>query len=95
MSKTAILLGIALFVGVILPVLIVRDVREKRRIRKILDSHRNSGSGKASGELHSDPARGWNMNNSPFRRRKSGLRWEGGNVHAANATRGERRRFRK
>lgn len=32
---------------------------------------------------------------SEYRERKAGLNWGGGNVHAANASRGSRRRFMK
>ncbi|MBE0650026.1 MAG: hypothetical protein IH595_04205 [Bacteroidales bacterium] len=35
----------------------------------------------------------WEMNKSPFRNRKSGLTWGGGNVHGSNASRGERKGF--
>ena len=39
--------------------------------------------------------KGWGMNNSPFRERKAGLNWGGGNVHAANAKRNKGRGFLK
>lgn len=39
--------------------------------------------------------KGWDMNTSPFRDRKSGLRWEGGNIKGVNAKRASRRRFLK
>jgi len=37
--------------------------------------------------------KGWGMNNSPFRKRKSGLTWGGGNIHASEASRKTRKSF--
>jgi hypothetical protein len=39
--------------------------------------------------------KGWGINDSPFRTRKSGVTWGGGNIKASNAQRGTRRRFLK
>ena len=39
--------------------------------------------------------KGWGMNNSPFRDRKSGLTWGGGNIKGATAKRGTRKSFLK
>ena len=35
--------------------------------------------------------KGWGMNDSPFRERKSGLTWGGGNINGANAKSGTRK----
>lgn len=37
----------------------------------------------------------WGVNNPPFRDHSSGLNWGGGNIHAAAASRGTRRKFLK
>jgi len=37
--------------------------------------------------------KGWGMNNSPYRKRKSGLNWSGGNIHASVASRKTRKPF--
>ena len=39
--------------------------------------------------------KGWGMNDSPFRERKSGLTWGGGNIKGASAKRGTRKTFLK
>lgn len=100
MSERAILVGFLLFVVVILPVLLVRDYRQRRERRKILDSYRSGKSHNDSEGEGGDPAsppgfKGWGMNNSPFRERKSGLTWGGGNIKASNARRGTRKKFLK
>ena len=103
MNEQGILVGFLLFVVIILPLLIIRDQREKRKIRKILEAHRNGTSGSreaaetgAGGPgLTNTGAKGWGMNASPFRTRKSGLRWGGGNIKASEASRPARRQFGK
>ena len=35
--------------------------------------------------------KGWSMNNSPFRDRKSGATWSGGNIHGSIPKRGGRK----
>ena len=102
MSENFILIGILLFILVFLPVLLIRDYRQKRKVRQILEAHRqrneqdsqgpDSGQTEREGDLDGAPE-GWGMNNSPFRKRKSGLSWGGGNIKASEATRGERRKF--
>ena len=39
--------------------------------------------------------KGWDMNNSPFRARKSNATWGGGNIHGSVAKRGSRKPFLK
>jgi hypothetical protein len=86
-----------LFAAIILPLLITRDIRQKRKIKRILNSYREKDQ-KESKPAPKDAgatSKGWGMNNSPFRKRKSGIRWEGGNIKASDAARGERRSFMK
>ena len=59
---------------------IIRSYKEKDR-KPVVEEDKKAGT------------RGWSMNNSPFRERRSGLSWGGGNIHAANANRGRRRSF--
>jgi hypothetical protein len=75
--------------------LMIRDksIREKK-IDEIIQSYKDKKSKKTEIKKNHKLAKGWNMNNSPFRKRRSGLNWGGGNVHAANAERGTRRGFR-
>lgn len=103
MNEQGILVGILLFLVVILPLLIIRDQKEKRRIQKIQKTYKNGTSesravpqaeaGKP--EPTYTEAKGWGMNSSPFRSRKSGLRWEGGNIKASETSRPARRQFGK
>ena len=107
MSERFILIGILLFVLVLLPWLVVREVRQRRKIRQIIESHRQRkepGSTRKDREAEKDPGgteeqddaeapQGWGMNDSPFRSRKSGLTWGGGNIKASEATRGTKRKF--
>jgi hypothetical protein len=107
MSERFILIGILLFVVVLLPLLLVWEVRQRRKVRRILKSHRQQREPESSRkekeeksdldgiENQGDPdaPRGWGMNNSPFRSRKSGLTWGGGNIKASEAKRGTRRKF--
>ena len=94
MSKY-ILAGVVLFVVILLPVLIIRETRERKRIRRILRSHRDGEGEKSGGHVEQGSAKhkGWGMNNSPFRTRKSGVSWGGGNIKASEAMRGTRRKF--
>ena len=107
MSERFVLIGILLFVLVLLPLLVGREVRQRRKVRRILESHRERkepGSSRKEKEAESEPGgaenqgdpdapKGWGMNNSPFRTRKSGLTWGGGNIKASEAKRGTKRKF--
>ena len=64
-------------------------------MRQIVNDYKTKGEDREISEDSESPTVGWGMNNSPFRDRKSGLSWGGGNIHAANATRGRRKSFRK
>jgi hypothetical protein len=98
MSESFVIIGILLFVVLMLPVLLVRDYRQKRKIRQILEAYRER---KAHDTLEPEAIKaeqeeapeGWGMNNSPFRERKSGLSWGGGNIKASDATRGTKRKL--
>ncbi len=73
------------------PLILINRYKENKKLDAIIESYRN----KEKKEEHLKPGesktRGWSMNNSPFRKRKSGVTWEGGKIHAANARRGERK----
>jgi len=83
----------ALLIVVMGPMLAIYRYRQNKRMDEILQNykgkeHQTIGSSKEAGQ-------GWNMNSSPFRERKSGLSWEGGNIKASGAKRGSRRKFLK
>lgn len=88
--------GLILIIGISLPLIIIDRVRQKRKIDKIIYSYKDSQANKKSKIPKGDSkTKGWSMNNSPFRDRKSGLTWGGGNIKGANATRGARKSFLK
>ena len=88
-------LGLALLVIVFLPLAIIERYRHNKKIDKIINSYKEAGKAAVPLEKGDLEAKGWGMNNSPFRERKSGLTWGGGNIKGANATRGTRRNFLK
>ena len=86
--------GLAL-TSLALVLILVDRYRDKKQIDRIMDQPvEGRDQDKPSGEEKPESG-GWNMNNSPFRERKSGLTWGGGNIKAANASRGKRRKFLK
>ncbi len=98
MSERFILVGFLLFVVVFLPILLVRDYRQRRKVKRIIESYRTGkkgidSEGEAGKAASPSGAKGWGMNNSPFRERKSGLTWGGGNIKGSEAKRGTRRKF--
>jgi hypothetical protein len=67
---------------------------QERKIKSILEEYKNKKTEKEIPEtIESVAFKGWSMNNSPFRSRKSGVTWYGGNMKGANAARGERKTF--
>lgn len=91
--------GIILLGLICLPLAIIDSYREKKKIQEIIQSHREKRIREAeqgvSSHDDSKKPRGWDMNTSPFRTRKSGLTWGGGNVKGARAKRGNKRSFLK
>lgn len=86
--------GLGLFIFIFIPLSITYKRRQDQKIDKIIKSYKGKSASQLSGEKDNETkTRGWSMNNSPFRERRSGLNWGGGNVHAANAKRGRRRKF--
>lgn len=80
-----------IFLGCIPLALIDKYLREKNW-KKIIESHKNNKK-EIDNKNGNTNRRGWNMNNSPFRERKSGLTWGGGNIKGATAKRGNKRSF--
>ncbi|HYW96346.1 MAG TPA: hypothetical protein VE870_12210 [Bacteroidales bacterium] len=87
--------GVALICLVCLPLYYIDASRQKKKAETIIKSYGTDKEAVDSKKGQKSPAKGWSMNNSPFRDRKSGLSWGGGNIHAANASRGKRRNFGK
>lgn len=83
--------------------LVLDRIRYGRKVKRIIAKYRDR---REEGPAKLDPGvdregegkdapKGWGMNDSPFRKRKSGLSWGGGNIKASEASRGERRTFMK
>lgn len=75
--------------------LIVDRYRYDRKIDRIIEKGRKYRKEKPGGNDVTSEARGWGLNTSPFRQRKSGLSWGGGNIKASGANRKDRRKFLK
>jgi hypothetical protein len=88
-------LGLALLGLVCLPLFLIDKRNHDRKIDSIIQSYEGRENKDKEPQKASQSARGWGMNDSPFRERKSGLTWGGGNIKAAEATRGTRRKFLK
>ncbi|MFB6341661.1 hypothetical protein ACE1ET_08055 [Saccharicrinis sp. FJH62] len=88
--------GLVLLFVVCLPLVMVEKntpYRSKQSVNQSSSSpdHKNEDSKTDDKDTYT----GWGMNDSPFRSRKSGLSWGGGNIKASNAQRETRRRFLK
>jgi high-affinity Fe2+/Pb2+ permease len=86
--------GIVLFFLVFLPLVMVNRRQHRERMEEIIRNYKLRKEQETDLKSAGKRAEGWNMNNSPFRERRSGLQWGGGNIHAAEASRGKRRSFR-
>jgi hypothetical protein len=87
--------GLALIVLIFIPLSIVSRYKQNKKIDKIIASYKGTNKETIQFEKGKSQTEGWGMNNSPFRERKSGLTWGGGNIKGANASRGTRRSFLK
>ena len=89
--------GILLVLLICLPLFLWDRYRYRKNIDRIIESYKNGEKqGEITQQKEEKPAKtGWSMNNSPFRERKSGLTWGGGNVKGAGASRGTRKSFLK
>jgi len=61
----------------------------------IIESYKGTTKNEVEIPKGSKVTKGWGMNNSPFRDRKSSASWGGGNIKGANVSRGSRRQFLK
>lgn len=89
------ILGVVLLLLVYLPLVIVDKYLQNKKLDSIIASYKNGGNANEKIEKGDSKHTGWGMNSSPFRERKSGLTWGGGNIKGSNATRGNRRTFLK
>jgi|GEM_PF-863392 len=89
--------GLIILGLICLPLSFIDRYRHNRKIDEIIQSGKGKYGEKLSvNDKSNNPGpKGWDMNTSPFRERKSGLTWGGGNIKGSNATRGTRRKFMK
>ncbi|PLX24170.1 MAG: hypothetical protein C0597_00135 [Marinilabiliales bacterium] len=82
--------GLALTLLIFIPLLVIDKYKHNKKIKSIIKSYADKPSKPNSISSGKSETKGWSMNNSPYRKRKSGLNWSGGSVHGANASRGTR-----
>jgi len=91
--------GLFLLFVVCIPTYLYDKHLRDEEIKQIIASYKGKkkeplqikkGAPNSQGEIEE-----WGINNPPFRDHHSGLTWGGGNIHAANASRGTRRTFLK
>lgn len=83
--------AIILLVLVCIPSYFISRYRNERNLEDPLNPLGDETNSKPAKDASGKSS--WGVNKSPFRQRKSGLTWGGGNVHASNAKRGKRRGF--
>jgi len=94
-NNIILILGLVLLFCIALPLIIIDRNHQNKKIEKIIDSYKGTEKTSLQLEKEESKTKGWGMNNSPLRERKSGLTWGGGNIKGANATRGSRKSFFK
>jgi len=87
--------GLVLLVLVCLPLTLADKQRQNKKIEAIIKSYKGKKKKVTELKRGNSKTKGWDMNNSPFRERRSGLTWGGGNIKGANASRGNKRSFLK
>jgi hypothetical protein len=95
MNDLFLILGLVLLLLIFLPLIFIDRHLHDKKIKKIIDSYKGADKKTISLEKGESKTRGWGMNDSPFRDRKSGVTWGGGNIKGAEASRGTRKRFLK
>jgi hypothetical protein len=85
--------GLVLIVLIFIPLSVIEKYRHNKKIKNIIQSYSDEPGKHISVSSDKSKTKGWSMNSSPFRKRKSGLTWGGGNIKGANATRGTRKSF--
>jgi hypothetical protein len=95
LNKVFLISGLVLLLLIFLPLVIIDKYLQNKKIDNIIDSYKGTDTKTIQLKKGETGSKRWGMNNSPFRERKSGLTWGGGNIKGANATRGTRKTFLK
>lgn len=82
--------GLALIILLFIPLSVMERYKHNKKIKRIIQSYSDKPSEHNSIPSGKSELKGWSMNNSPYRKRKSGISWGGGNIHGSNASRGTR-----
>jgi len=80
---------------ILLVIVLIADFRKRKQFLDFSTRKSNPEKVSSSKEKEEKPSDEPMVLKSDYRERKSGLNWGGGNVHAANASRGSRRKFMK
>lgn len=95
LNKVYLILGLVMLLFIFIPLIIIDKYLHKKKMNSIIESFKSSDKKNKKIKKTVSKTKGWGMNNSPFRERKSGLTWGGGNIKGANAKRGTRKSFLK
>ncbi len=91
-----VLITVLIIIGLTIVLILVDRYFYNKKIKKIIKEFKGQKKEEnISDEKKKLTTKGWGMNDSPFRERKSGLTWGGGNIKGASAKRGTRRSFLK
>lgn len=95
LNKVYLILGLVILLFIFIPLILIDKYLHKKKMNSIIVSFKSSDKKNKKLKKTVSKTKGWGMNNSPFRERKSGLTWGGGNIKGANAKRGTRKSFLK
>lgn len=95
LNNVLLILGLVLLFIIFLPLIIIERYLSDKKIDKIIDTYKDTDRKTVHLEKGNSETKGWGISNSPFRERKSGLTWGGGNIKGASASRGTRKSFLK
>lgn len=94
-NNLVLILALVLLGFVFLPLAFINRIRNNQKLDAIIDSYKGRYTGGLRLKKDKTPFKGWGMNNSPFKERKSGATWSGHSVHGASVSRNTRRKFLK
>ena len=93
-SYDSVVLGIIVFLIflICIPMIFFERYKQNRKIDEIIRAHKRVKKEKIGRSNETGrKVKGWSINNSPFRDRKSGTTWSGGNIHGSIPKRGGRK----
>ena len=90
---TAILIFGLVLAMIFFSLLFIEKHRQDKKINEIIKSHKGDKYNKEEEKHPHELPKGWGMNDSPYRERKSGLEWTGGNIKGLTAKRTSRKKF--